>query len=155
MQATLGVFRVARIILAAAGGSELHPWVQTAADAALGSAWLYLHLRYLPYSHQRLNQLQCALAGVYLTATVSVCAELLARTSAESRGDGGVVLFVCAAPIAAFAAWTGAAVRVPACLFSYSFETNARFYFRCASTLLNTSQFSSRHGRWKSNRASC
>ena len=136
VQALLAALRFARICFGAVGGSSLSPTLQLALDFGLGLAWLVLYVRFLPYrkqvrmnavgvrvtsgfiidspleqlpsppsASQWLNRMQCAMAAVYLSAAIA-CAYGI---SAPKTG-GAVLLFVCTAPLAAFAAWQGAAV---------------------------------------------
>lgn len=52
VQAVLATLRFVRVCFAAIGGGGLSPTFQTALDLGLGTAWLVLYFRFLPYHAQ-------------------------------------------------------------------------------------------------------
>lgn len=83
-------------------GASADNWFLLVLALAAGLAQLVAFARYLPYHTQWVNELQCAIIGVYVAAAVS---SLLANGVRDAQYSVGVWTFMFTFPLAAFVGW--------------------------------------------------
>ncbi len=93
---------VLSVVFSFAVTPSVSPLLVNLAALVGGLAWLIAYARFLPYHQQWLNELQCAIAGIFLSAVV---AAFLSEGTPNPESSVGTWAFLFTAPLAAFMGW--------------------------------------------------